>query len=169
MFSLGLLKASEAVPLIQRFRKKDGRRKECNARETADYALELIEKKVLKEAGSPTIEKRRKKDNELSQRLIEDCSSSIEKERYEAAKALGVLKERKAVSVLTEMLNDSSDTVREKAAWALGEIADPRAIPALADVVRRTFEFEDGRPTVEEALRKIGDRLSSNGSKKRGI
>jgi HEAT repeat protein len=51
--------------------------------------------------------------------------------RWEAARALGVLRDRGAVEPLIEALKDSDPDVRRKAALSLAKIRDPRALEPL--------------------------------------
>lgn len=51
--------------------------------------------------------------------------------RRNAARALGALDERRAVTALIEALKDREPGVREQAAWALGAIGDSRALSSL--------------------------------------
>ena len=51
--------------------------------------------------------------------------------RWEAARALGVLRDPKAVEPLIAALGDRDPDVRRKAALSLAKIKDPRAVEAL--------------------------------------
>jgi HEAT repeat protein len=58
----------------------------------------------------------------------------------EATVALGKIGDRRALSVLRNLLADSYVSVRERAAWALGKIGDPDAIPALRQALTDTSQ-----------------------------
>jgi HEAT repeat protein len=51
--------------------------------------------------------------------------------RWEAARALGILRDPRAVEPLLVMLNDRDPDVRRKAALSLAKIRDPRALEPL--------------------------------------
>jgi len=51
--------------------------------------------------------------------------------RWEAARALGVMRDPRAVDPLIAALGDRDPDVRRKAALSLGKICDPRAVEAL--------------------------------------
>ena len=76
--------------------------------------------------------------------------------RENAAEALGLLRDRRAVEPLINALNDSDEEVRWKAAWALGNIGDKKAIKPLI------YALNDDRWSVRRfavtALGKIGDK-----------
>jgi HEAT repeat protein len=55
--------------------------------------------------------------------------SQIRADRYYAVHLFGKLKDRRAVAVLTPLLDD--EEINYNVAWALGEIGDRRAIPPL--------------------------------------
>jgi hypothetical protein len=61
-----------------------------------------------------------------------------ERVRMEVARALGRVQEHGAVSLLGEMVDDSSWRVRQSAVWSLSELGDPRALPRLQRIL-----FED--------------------------
>lgn len=71
-----------------------------------------------------------------------------------AAKALGKLDNKHAVSFLCKHLENDEEYFRSLAAWALGEIGNPQAIPALAK------KLDDADPEVRRkvavALARIG-------------
>jgi HEAT repeat protein len=57
--------------------------------------------------------------------------------RWEAARALGVLRDPRAVEPLIAALDDRDPDVRRKAALSLGKIRDPKAVePLLACSVK---------------------------------
>lgn len=65
-----------------------------------------------------------------------DLASPVPAVRREAAKALGFLKDPRAVPPLLKALSDSDLNVRFYAAYALGEIKDARAATALLQALR---------------------------------
>jgi hypothetical protein len=71
-----------------------------------------------------------------------------------AAKALGQIKDTRAVDALIEALGDREDYVKGAVAWALGEIGDPRAVEPLME---RFGYMREMRESCAEALGKIGD------------
>ncbi|MCB1307913.1 MAG: HEAT repeat domain-containing protein [Leptospiraceae bacterium] len=76
--------------------------------------------------------------------------------RARAALALGVLRERAAVTALSHAVrDDESRVVRVEAAGALGELRDDRAVPALVDAVRRSDDSYEVRSAALLALARI--------------
>jgi len=86
--------------------------------------------------------------------------------RRNAARALGKLGDKQAVSLLIENLNCSDYYVREASAQALEEIGDPKAIPPLRELLTGGVEAAQpvpGKPhlvqpyeAIIEALGKLG-------------
>ncbi|MFN3699646.1 MAG: HEAT repeat domain-containing protein, partial [Dictyoglomus sp.] len=73
--------------------------------------------------------------------------------RGAAAKALGEIKDKRAVEPLISALKDEDWYVREAAAYALGEIGDSRAVEPLISALKdkdEIFQF-----VAKEALKKI--------------
>jgi len=66
--------------------------------------------------------------------------------RWEAARALGVLRDPRAVEPLLAALNDRDPDVRRKAALSLAKIRDPRALEPL-----RTCSAQDENQVVRWA------------------
>lgn len=64
----------------------------------------------------------------LMDALLKDKSPRV---RWEAAKALGLIGDERAVAPLIEALEDENPNVRMYSAYALGEIKSPRAVEAL--------------------------------------
>jgi HEAT repeat protein len=75
--------------------------------------------------------------------------------RAEAARALGVVRERRALPQLIAALDDEHEEVRAAAAESLGVLADPAAIPEL--LRRLPDESRHQRARIIEALRRFGD------------
>ena len=75
--------------------------------------------------------------------------------RGEAARALGELKDARAVEALIAVLKDENAGVRSKAAEALGEIGDTRAVKPL--IARLKDKNVYMRVHAAGALGKIGD------------
>lgn len=75
--------------------------------------------------------------------------------RWLAARALGRLRDARALEPLTEALQDEDSGLRGSAANALGEIGDPRAVEYLI----KALEDKDDYPVkhAAEALGKLGD------------
>jgi len=76
--------------------------------------------RALADAGEPA-----------SDRLITLLGDPDWKIRYRAAEALGMMKERRAVSPLIGLLSDEKDHVRYMAAKSLGALGSPEACGAL--------------------------------------
>lgn len=60
--------------------------------------------------------------------------------RWNAAKALGKLKDKRAVPSLIELINESNPEVREDVVEALGRIGDKRAVKPLLDMLQKEEE-----------------------------
>lgn len=73
--------------------------------------------------------------------------------RYEAARAAGELKLRKAVPDLIKLLDDSDREVQEGAIWALGQIGGTQAKHALEKCAES--EDEGLQEAIEEALAEL--------------
>jgi HEAT repeat protein len=90
--------------------------------------------------------------------LMQGATSAKFRDRSDAISALTILdRDRKAVSVIAEALNDKEETLRVLAATSLGDIKARAAIPRLQDAMNN-----DKSPQVSfaaaEALWKMGDR-----------
>jgi len=71
--------------------------------------------------------------------------------RLEAARALGSIRDPRAVEPLTRLLTDFSPLVREATARALGDLKDPRAVAPLVAALR------NGNQEAGPALAKFGE------------
>ena len=78
-------------------------------------------------------------------------------ERADAARALGLVREREAVPALLRALEDDHEEVRAAAVEALGTIGDARAVPELLASLRD--ESRHQRTRVVEALRGFGEAV----------
>ena len=85
--------------------------------------------------------------------------------RWEAAKALGAIKDERAVEPLIKAMSDENEVVRRVTAEALGRLGDKRAIPVLKKALRDPkyyFDKRTGRKryytreSAAEALEKLG-------------
>ena len=88
---------------------------------------------------------------EVMEDLIADPEERI---RAGACRVLGMMEDRKALTVLMEALNDKSDWVKGEAAKALGRIADPAAIPFLGEVLM-DGTYENLPPTLQRNLARL--------------
>lgn len=88
----------------------------------------------------------------------EDLTSRFWWHRAEAAIALGLLRDRKAVPALAPLLDDDHEQVRAAAIDALGEIGDSWAITPLLARMGKPTRHEHAR--VVEALRAFGERAT---------
>lgn len=85
----------------------------------------------------------------------EDLRSRFWWHRSEAALALGLLRDREAVALLTPLLDDDHEQVRAAAIDALGQIGDPAAIEPLLQSMSEPTRHERAR--VVQALRGFGE------------
>jgi HEAT repeat protein len=90
--------------------------------------------------------------------LIDALKSKRKQKRLSATRALGQLKDTRAVDPLIGMLEDKDTQVRTVAARALGTIGDPRAVAPLVQTLRGPTDAESA-PAVSAAyaLGDIGD------------
>ena len=80
--------------------------------------------------GPPNVEKMKARRNVNG--LIKALGYKKDWEvRWDAARALGEIKDPRAVEPLSAALKDENEYVRKAAAYALGEIKDPRAVEPL--------------------------------------
>jgi HEAT repeat protein len=75
--------------------------------------------------------------------------------RAEAARALGLVRESRALPLIFSVLDDDHEEVRAAAVEALGLIGHPSAIPVL--LARLADESRHQRARIVEALREFGD------------
>ncbi len=75
--------------------------------------------------------------------------------RADAARALGLVREPRALAALFHTLDDDHEEVRAAAVEALGLIGHPHAIPAL--LARLADQSRHQRARIIEALREFGD------------
>ena len=107
---------------------------------------------------------------EVLEDLIADPEERI---RAGACRMLGMMEDRRAMTVLMEALNDKSGWVKGEAAKALGRIADPAAIPFLGEVLL-DGHYEKLPPPLQRNLarlrriRKIQDVIFNHEKKLRG-
>jgi hypothetical protein len=79
--------------------------------------------------------------------------------RYNAARMLGRLHDRRALPALVRALADEHPNVRLRAAWALGELGDRAAVPELRRLLERTgAEERELRLALGCALALLGER-----------
>jgi hypothetical protein len=108
-------------------------------------------------------------------RLIRQLKDPNPEVRGNAAIALGLSKDPRAVEPLIVALKDRDAQVRLQAAHALGEVKDPRAVSALLAVLRDRdteiiseptlyiFFIERGEPGSEDALVETLDKFGDEG------
>ena len=80
--------------------------------------------------------------------------------RWSAAKVLGEIRERSAVTPLLDLLYDQNSTVRNSAIEALGKIGDPIVIPHFARLLNSDLELEGNvfiSSQVSKALGNMGE------------
>ena len=75
--------------------------------------------------------------------------------RADAARALGLVRESRALPIIIGVLDDEHEEVRAAAVEALGLIGHPQAIPVL--LARLADESRHQRARIVEALREFGD------------
>lgn len=64
-----------------------------------------------------------------------DDQGQLRQDRYYAAHVLGVLKDKRAIPILLEYIDD--EDVNYALPWTFGQIGDKRAIPALREMLRK--------------------------------
>jgi HEAT repeat protein len=108
--------------------------------------------------GPPNIEKLKAKQNvegiikALSNKKLADV-------RWQAANALGQLRDKRAVEPLIETLNDHNEYVRKCTAEALGRIGSERATETLIEALKD--KDVDVRVAAANALGQIGDERAT--------
>ena len=65
--------------------------------------------------------------------------------RWEAAKALGAIKDERAVEPLIKAMSDENEVIRRVTAEALGRLGDKRAIPVLKEALKDPKYYFDKR------------------------
>jgi HEAT repeat protein len=91
--------------------------------------------------------------------LIEQWARQLSDRRWwvraESTRALGLVRENRALSLLVAALDDDHEEVRAAAVDALGLIGNPQAIPVLLS--RLADQSRNQRARIIEALREFGD------------
>jgi HEAT repeat protein len=77
-----------------------------------------------------------------------------------AARALGRIRDARAIAVLSWALSDPDEVVRSVAAWALGEIGDASAVSSLLSATRDSKQRVRTRATA--SLEALGHTVESN-------
>ncbi len=93
-------------------------------------------------------------DTPLIEVLEDLLADPEERVRAGAARLLGMIESRKAVSGLLEVLNDPSDWVRGEAAKALGRVASPGAVPYLKNMLE-DGTYEHLNPALQRNLSRL--------------
>ena len=95
--------------------------------------------------------------------LVEQWTRQLEHRRWwvraEAARALGLVRESRALPLLIRALDDDHEEVRAAAVEALGLIGNPQTIPVLLS--RLTDQSRNQRARIIEALREFGDAATA--------
>jgi HEAT repeat protein len=109
----------------------------------------------MKLFGPPNIEKL--KENQNIEGLLKALSNKKYADvRWKSAKALGQIRDKRAVESLIEALSDDHEYVRKCSTEALGEIGDDRALDKL--VAALNDEDVEIRTSAANALGKIGNK-----------
>lgn len=109
--ALGKIGSEESVEMLAEYAEADG-----------DPKLQLVTLKALGEIGS----------EDATQTVADRLTSENESVRSAAARSLGLIGDTRAISPLSDVLeNDDSDTVRASAAWALNQIGTREALNAV--------------------------------------
>ncbi len=83
--------------------------------------------------GTDPVDNRAVPRGEVCARLCDILRDGVDVHRVAAARALGRIADRVAVSTLVSALLDEDEDVRTDAAAALGEVGDPAAGPKLLE------------------------------------
>ncbi len=118
--------------------------KDCIIRKEAVVALK---KTAPKKALFPLIEA-------LKYEKWQDEYAVMDSVRENAAEALGLIKDKRAVDPLINALKDKNEEARWKAAWALGNIGDKKAVGPLIYALQD--EYWPVRRFAASSLGKIG-------------
>jgi len=105
---------------------------------------------VVSDAAAETLDRLRV--TPVSEAVLERLTAKDWRQRYYAAKALGTLRDGRAVPGLLHLLDERNDEVRIAAITALGRIGDQRAVAPLLAMLKTNFQH----PTVE-ALGQLHD------------
>lgn len=95
----------------------------------------------------------------LADRRLEALSERAWHRRAEAAERLGILRSRKAVAPLVDLLEDPEPAVQLAATRALGRMRAPEALPALLKALER-MPGPSGSP-IAQALMEFGEQAQS--------
>lgn len=103
---------------------------------------------------------------------LQDKSNPLTR-RWEAAKALGTIKDERAVEPLIKAMSDENEVIRRVIAEALGRLGDTRAIPALKKALKDPKYYYDKRTGINryytresaaEALEKLEIKVIQRGN-----
>jgi ankyrin repeat protein len=116
----------------------------------------------LDKSASPVLE--RPAEERLAEKLIESLRDPDASVRWDSARRLGELQDRRATIPLVEAMADAHPYVRRRAAVALGALHDIRAV----DVLIKALDDEDSfvKKFALEALEKITGQQIGNDSNK---
>lgn len=111
---------------------------------------------ILSGLFRPNIERLKKRKD--VERLIRALHHRDWHVRMDAAEALGILGDERAIPSLIDTLKDESRHVRREAAIALGTLGDKRAIEPLIQALRN--EWDDSETSFVDAIERLGDKTS---------
>ena len=142
--------------------------------ESSTPSLDAQAKADLNSLASDDVFERRNAADRLSQRgsaivpmLINRLNEQNHKGLSEAARLLGRLRDRRAISALAQALKIGDEELRASAAWALGQLTDPQVLEEFLQesqrpnpviqgyVAYRLAEYQDARvlPTLMKLAR----------------